>query len=254
MLMKQTFRSRRRHPWGKGSEILAAVLTLVCLIVPAAAASGQGSGEGDAFVLVATSALDTSSYRKSVILALPIERGRHIGIVLNRPSRRTLAQLFPEHEPSKQVAEPVFFGGPMSQRAIFALVRGDENPGRGSLRITDGLYLALTAISIDRVIEQHPRQARFFVGNVIWRPGELHQELGDGYWHVMNAHPDLMFRKDTQGLWEELWRLARALRADYDMRGYLASYSPESEAISVIPKRPPDADARHAMNPVHAAR
>ena len=254
MLMTQGSPSGRRCPWCLGGEILAVVLTLVCLLVPAAAAWGQGSEEGDAFVLVATSALDTSSYRKSVILALPTEGGRHIGIVLNRPSRRTLAQLFPEHEPSKQVAEPVFFGGPMSQRAIFALVRGDENPGRGSLRITDGLYLALTAISIDRVIEQHPQQARFFVGNVMWRPGELHEELGDGYWHVMNAHPDLMFRKDTQGLWEELWRLARALRADYDMRGYLASYSPESEAISVIPKRPPDADARHAMNPVHAAR
>ena len=254
MLMKQTFRSRRRHPWGKGSEILAAVLTLVCLFVPAAAASGQGSGEGDAFVLVATSALDTSSYRKSVILALPIERGRHIGIVLNRPSRRTLAQLFPEHAPSKQVAELVFFGGPMSQRAIFALVRDDENPGRGSLRVMDGLYLALTAISIDRVIEQHPRQARFFVGNVIWRPGELYEELDDGYWHVMNAHPDLMFRKDTQGLWEELWRLARALRAHYDTMGYLPSYSAKSEAISVILKRPPNADARPAMDPAHAAR
>ena len=254
MLMKQTFRSRRRHPWGKGSEILAAVLTLVCLFVPAAAASGQGSGEGDAFVLVATSALDTSSYRKSVILALPIERGRHIGIVLNRPSRRTLAQLFPEHEPSKQVAEPVFFGGPMSQRAIFALVRGDDTPGRGSLRVMDGLYLALTAISIDRVIEQHPRQARFFVGNVIWRPGELYEELDDGYWHVMNAHPDLMFRKDTQGLWEELWRLARALRAHYDTMEYLPTYSAKSEAISVILKRPPNADARPAMDPAHAAR
>jgi len=214
MLMTQGSPSGRRCPWCLGGEILAVVLTLVCLIVPAAAASGQGSGEGDAFVLVATSALDTSSYRKSVILALPIERGRHIGIVLNRPSRRTLAQLFPEHEPSKQVAEPVFFGGPMSQRAIFALVRGDENPGRGSLRITDGLYLALTAISIDRVIEQRPQQARFFVGNVIWRPGELRDELGDGYWTVMDAHPELLLRKDTRGLWDELSRFGRALSAD----------------------------------------
>ena len=252
--MTQTFRPKRRHPWCKGSGILAVVLTLVCLLVPAAAAWAQSSEEGDAFVLVATSALDTSSYRKSVILALPIEGGRHIGIVLNRPSRRTLAQLFPDHEPSKQIAEPVFFGGPMSQRAIFALVRGGEKPGRGSLRIMDDLYLALTTISVDRIIEQQPREARFFAGNVIWRPGELDDELGGGYWHVMNAHPDLMFRKDTQGLWEELWRLARAVRARKDMRGYLASYSPEPEVVSAILNQPPDAGARRAMTPGHSAR
>ena len=140
--------------------------------------------------------------------------GRHIGLVLNRPSRRTLAELFPEHEPSKEVTEPVFFGGPMSQRAIFALVRSEKNPGRGALRILEGLYLAITASSVDHVIEQWPRQARFYVGDVIWRPGELGEELGSSYWHVMNVHPDLLFRKETQGLWDELSRRARALSAD----------------------------------------
>ena len=194
--------------------ILAAILTLGSLLLATAAAWGQGGEEHDAFVLVATSALNTSSYRRSVILALPIAGDRHIGIVLNRPTRRTMAELFPEHEPSKQVAESVFFGGPMSQRAIFALVRSKENPGRGSLRVMDGLYLALTAASVDRIIEQQPQQARFFVGDVIWRPGELRGELEERYWHVMNAHPDLMFRKDTQGLWDELSRFAGALSAD----------------------------------------
>ena len=194
--------------------IPAMVLMLVGLLIPAEGAWGQGGEENDAIVLVATSALSTSSYRRSVILVLPIEGDRHIGIVLNRPTRRTLAELFPGHEPSKQVAESVFFGGPMSQRAIFALVRSEESPGRGSLRVMDGLYLALTASSVDRIIEQRPRQARFFVGDVIWRPGELREELGDGYWQVMNAHPDLMFRKDTQGLWDELSRFAGALSAD----------------------------------------
>ena len=195
-------------------SIPAVALTLVGLLVPAVGAWGQGGEGNDAFVLVATSALNTSSYRRSVILALPIEGDRHVGIVLNRPTRRTLAELFPEHEPSKQVAESVFFGGPMARRAVFALVRSEESPGQGSLRVMDGLYLALTAVSVDHIIEHQPQQARFFVGDVMWRPGELREELDDGYWHVMNAHPDLMFRKDTQGLWDELSRLTGALSAD----------------------------------------
>jgi len=195
-------------------KILNAVLALGALLLPAVAALGQSAEANNPFLLVATAQLNESSFRRTVILSLPINGDRHIGIIVNRPSRRTLAELFPEHGPSKQVTEPVFFGGPMSQRAIFALVRSAENPGRGALRITDGLFLAMTASTVDRIIEQTPQQARFYIGDVIWRPGELRDELGDGYWHVMDVDPDLLFRKDTQALWDELSRLARALRAD----------------------------------------
>jgi putative transcriptional regulator len=195
-------------------KILTLILALGAPLVPGATALAQDAKANDAFLLVATAALNNSSYRRTVILSVPIDGGRHLGIIVNRPSKRTLAELFPEHEPSKPATEPVFFGGPMSQRAIFALVRHAENPGRGALRVMDGLFLAITANTVDRIIEQAPQQARFYVGDVIWRPGELKEELGDGYWHVMDADPDLLFRKDTQALWEELSRLARALRAD----------------------------------------
>ena len=195
-------------------KILTLFLALGAPFVPGAAALAQDVKANDAFLLVATAALNNSSYRRTVILSVPIDGDRHFGIIVNRPSKRTLAELFPEHAPSKQVTEPVFFGGPMSQRAIFALVRRAETPGRGALRVMDGLFLAITANTVDRIIEQMPRQARFYAGDVIWRPGELKDELGDGYWHVMDADPDLLFRKDTQALWDELSRLARALRAD----------------------------------------
>ena len=195
-------------------KILTLFLALGAPFVPGAAALAQDVKANDAFLLVATAALNNSSYRRTVILSVPIDGDRHFGIIINRPSKRTLAELFPEHAPSKQVTEPVFFGGPMSQRAIFALVRRAETPGRGALRVMDGLFLAITANTVDRIIEQTPRQARFYAGDVIWRPGELNDELGNGYWHVMDADPDLLFRKDTQALWDELSRLARALRSD----------------------------------------
>ena len=34
-----------------------------------------------------------------------------------RPTRRSLGNLFPEHEPSKKVADPVYYGGPFSRGA-----------------------------------------------------------------------------------------------------------------------------------------
>jgi len=192
--------------------LLNRILVLCALLVPGAPGLAQDTSD-EAFLLVATSALDDSGYRRTVILSVPIDGDRHIGIILNRPTRRKLGDLFPEHGPSKQVTDPVFVGGPMSSRAIFALVRGAENPGPGSLRIADGLFLAMTANTVDYVIEQRPQAARFYAGDVIWRPGELREELGDSYWHVMSLDPDLPFRKNTQGLWDELSRLAHAVRA-----------------------------------------
>jgi putative AlgH/UPF0301 family transcriptional regulator len=39
---------------------------------------------------------------------------------------------------------------------------------------------------------------------VIWRPGELAQEIRRGLWYVLEAKPDVVLRKSTDGLWETL--------------------------------------------------
>jgi putative transcriptional regulator len=52
------------------------------------------------------------------------------------------------------------------------------------------------------------------VGYVAWRPGELRQEVDRGLWYVLDADPDLLFRRDPGGLWEELLQRARAVTAE----------------------------------------
>jgi len=43
-------------------------------------------------------------------------------------------------------------------------------------------------------------------GFVGWQPGELAAELGAGYWYTAEPDAALFFRKETEGLWEELLR------------------------------------------------
>lgn len=191
---------------------LAFTLAALTLLAPPALA--QTTVKSDAVMLVATPRLVDPSYRQTVIIAVPIDNNRHVGVIINRPTRRSLASLFPEHEPSKKVAEPVFFGGPMSGTAVFAVVRSDENPGLGSIEMINHLFLAVTVDTVDSVIERTPNEARYFVGNVVWRPGELRREIDLKLWHVMDPNPDHVFRKETGGLWEELSRLARLITAD----------------------------------------
>jgi putative AlgH/UPF0301 family transcriptional regulator len=76
------------------------------------------------------------------------------------------------------------------------------------------LYLAFRANTIDHVIETTPNEARYFVGYVGWRPGELRTEIDRGLWSVQSADVDTIFRKDTEGLWEELHQSTKRIRAD----------------------------------------
>jgi putative AlgH/UPF0301 family transcriptional regulator len=94
-----------------------------------------------------------------------------------------------------------------------AIVRGDHSPGVGSLPIMSNLYLAINVNTIDRIIENRPNDARYYVGYVIWRPGELRREIDRGLWYVLNPDASTVFRKDTDHVWEELLRMARQINA-----------------------------------------
>ena len=193
-------------------RLLIALLYLACAAPWAAPALAQD--EDSAMLLVAHPAFRDLDYRQTVLLASPAPNGGHVGVILNRPTRRTLGSLFPDHEPSKKVMDPVYYGGPFSRGALVALVRTDVNPGGGSVLIMKNLYLAFRANTIDQVIESTPNDARYFVGYVGWRPGELRGEIDRGLWSVLDADVDTVFRKDTEGLWEELLQQTRRIRAE----------------------------------------
>jgi putative transcriptional regulator len=191
------------------SRLLAAAL----LAATAFTAQAEGPSTDGAVFLVAVPQLRDPEYRQTVLLASPTDNGGHVGVILNRPTRRSLSSLFPEHEPSKKVVEPVFFGGPFSTSALVAVVRGDHSPGQGSLLMMSNLYLAINVNTIDKIIEERPNDARYYVGYVGWRPGELRREIDRGLWLVLNPDANTIFRKDTDHLWEELLRMARQISA-----------------------------------------
>jgi len=193
------------------TSLLVPLLALVSGLLPGLARAQQLE---DAMLLVAHPAFRDLEYRQTVLLAAPAPNGGHVGVILNRPTKRSLGSLFPEHEPSKKVVEPVFYGGPFSRGALVALVRADHTPGGGSVLLMNNLYLAFRANTIDHVIETTPNDARYFVGYVGWRPGELKSEIDRGLWSVMNAEVDTIFRKDTDTLWEELLQQSRRIRAE----------------------------------------
>jgi putative transcriptional regulator len=157
-------------------------------------------------LLVAKRALKDPLYSSTILLAKPMPDGTHVGFILNRPTTVKLGEMFPEHEPSKKIADPLFLGGPADVNLVFAVVADHDGSRDDSLLLTPELSLAYSGGTVDRIIESESDRARFFVGLVVWRSGQLDDELKRGLWHVKEPEAKLVLRKKTDGLWDELVR------------------------------------------------
>jgi putative transcriptional regulator len=215
---------------------LTLVTLAACGLGLPAQAQGPG-GEPDTLVLIAKPDLTDPEYRQTVLLVTPMGGDRHIGVIINRPTSRSLATLFPEHEPSKKVIDPVYFGGPFGRTAVFAIVKAKQSPGGGAIPFAKDLYFCARVDQVDRIIETTPNDARYYVGYVGWRPGELRQELDRGLWYVTDADTDLVFRKNPQTMWEELVRKSRQLTTDASGVPQWQRAALASAAIAPLPAR-----------------
>ena len=179
------------------------------------AASGTVSRidiEDSAVILVATPQFQDPRWQKTVLLAAPLPNGGHVGVIINRPTELTLGTLFPEHEASQKVRDPVFFGGPFFVNVLVAVARSDAPLAPGHLRLGRGLILATGEGAVDGIIEHDADKARYFVGLVAWRPGELDIELANKLWSVCQADAETVFRADVKRLWNELSAATRRTR------------------------------------------
>jgi putative transcriptional regulator len=182
---------------------LAAIVLLFTL------GQARAADAGSPLMLTASPQLAHAVYGGTVVVAAPIGDGRHIGFIVNRPTKMRLGQLFPEHQPSQKVIDPVFFGGPADMGMLFALVERNDSPGGLSMPVAPGLYLTFDGATVDRIIEKEPDHARFFSGLVVWRAGELEDEIRRGLWYATKPEAGVALRKQTKGLWEEMVTRAR---------------------------------------------
>lgn len=207
-------RAGRRYIEGwprRVTAMIAAAVALALFALPAARAAPDS--EVEAVLLAATPNLRHPIWGQAVLLVAPLPFGGHVGVILNRPTRYTLSNLFPEHGPSKHVAGPVYFGGPYSSGSLVALFISNAGPPpKGAMRLSDRLYLAYAADTIDQIIEQKRNDARYFAGFVVWQPGELSAEFDAGLWTLHEADVTTVLRRDTERLWPELSGAAGRLK------------------------------------------
>jgi putative transcriptional regulator len=188
---------------------IALALLLFGLTLPAAA---QG------LLLVAKPSMTDPNFRETVIVVTQNGDGAALGVILNRPTRQSLAMLLPGVEKLRAFTEPLYVGGPVEDGGIFAVYRVDGG-GQGTEKLGQafallpGINLALHPEAVETLMDKPPGTIRFYAGYSGWEPGQLRAEIERGAWYVMEADAAVLFRSDTEKLWGELSRRARGVTA-----------------------------------------
>ena len=198
---------------------LAAILTVFVSGGSLAADRTQPIPAPDqSLVLAADPKLTHPAYRQTIVLVTALGDDHHVGVIMNRPTQFSLSNIFPADEPSRAVRGPVYFGGPMGLDTMLVITNGGESPGGESVPLGESLYLAFEKTVIDHVIRSKPNGARYFVGLVQWQPGELREELRQGYWQIVRTSAQCVMQTEPTQLWKELTNNAGALRAATPIR------------------------------------
>jgi putative transcriptional regulator len=191
---------------GPARTLIAAALALAAHVALAQAPSGG-------FFLVAKPSILDPNFSRTVVLVTTTPDGAMLGVILNRPTKRSLAEILPGNERLARFTEPLGFGGPVEHpAALGAVFRGTEAPGQ-SFPVIEDVRLALEPATVEQLLLKPPEALRLFVGYAGWAPGQLDNELARGDWWTLKADVETVFRKDTDTLWDDLVRRARSVTA-----------------------------------------
>lgn len=186
-------------------------LLLVCLLLLAATAHGQQGGGAEPVLLVASTELQDPNFAHSVVLVLFPAGGWPTGVILNRPTRLSWSEAFPDEPALRARADPIYFGGPVRTNALWFLFR-QGTPQGNVLPVLDDLYLSSDGELLDRLLQGQAPVNRFFVGYSGWAPAQLDVEIAQGAWHVLPADLDVILKMDPETMWRELLLRATAVK------------------------------------------
>jgi putative transcriptional regulator len=92
--------------------------------------------------------------------------------------------------------------------------RSTQPPEAPAFHVLRGVYLTMHPANLDKLLSGEARDYRLYSGFSGWAPGQLESELQRDSWFVLPATENLLFRADTNGMWEVLLEQARGGRTD----------------------------------------
>lgn len=154
--------------------------------------------------LISTPALDDPNFKRAVIFICEHNENGFMGFVVNKLFSRKFNEL---EEFNQSIAFPLFAGGPVKKENIFFLHRRPDVIQEG-ISVTASVYLggnfeqAVACINNNTILAD---DIKLFIGYCGWDSNELEEEIAEGSWSIADPAMEVIFSKNPDMLWEQLY-------------------------------------------------
>src|SRR5262245_42096299 len=153
--------------------------------------------------LIASPHLADTNFYKGVVLMIKHDEEGALGLILNRPTEHTVAEVWKMVEEGElKCQEPIFFGGPVKG----PLVALHKMKSAAEAEVLPGIYFAANKDKLEKLVRQTKKPFRFFMGYAGWSGGQLESELSAGGWLTSKANKKLIFQP-ADDLWGQVTRM-----------------------------------------------
>jgi putative transcriptional regulator len=151
--------------------------------------------------LIAARGMGDPNFAQTVVLMIDYDAQGAFGLIINRPTRYTLAELWPEITGLE--AHSVYIGGPVFPNRLLFLLRSNNAP-QDMRRVIPGVHLGSDELTLKRIIAKGEEGFRTYAGYSGWGPGQLDNEIARGDWHIVPAEKRFIFDSQPDEVWDEL--------------------------------------------------
>jgi putative transcriptional regulator len=204
---------------------LGLLLGIGVLLASLAATADQATPTADppaGQLLIAAATIQDPRFYHSVILLVHHDAKGAFGLMINHPiGEQPIADLLADSTGAgRKAAGPsqgpggnadakiaptigVFLGGPVEPQYGFVIHSADYHTA-ATVAIADGIAMTANR-EVLRDIGNHrgPAKYLFAIGYSGWGAGQLESEIARRDWFTEPATPDLVFDKDTDGIWKK---------------------------------------------------
>jgi putative transcriptional regulator len=148
-------------------------------------------------LLVAAPSLVDPHFVRTVVLVAEHTEDGAMGVILNRPSEASVADVVPDLRALVGDDDLVYAGGPVQADGVLVLAEFDD-PADAALPIDGELGFVAVDTETDDIAAA---RARAFAGHAGWGPGQLDAELEEEAWFVAPFDREDAFTHDPGELW-----------------------------------------------------
>jgi putative transcriptional regulator len=172
---------------------------MLCLPVATLAQFDDARHLHSGSVIVAARDYVDRVYGQSVILLTHYGPDGAAGIMLNRKTPLPVSEVLP----ASKLSSSLYLGGPVSNRAVLAIVQSASIAPQASQVLRDLIVISDQSL-LEKTLAQPPAQFHVYLGHCEWGGGQLEGEVEDGGWYIFAGRSQEVFDEKPESLWARL--------------------------------------------------